>query len=267
MGKAASSWYETGFEGAEDEAAKQAMGWPPDRWWMREGETKEIVFIDDNPFCCHVHSWMTHEKKWFHETCLSKISDDGCPADGAKGVGRADYTGHLTVIDVTGYTNDEGKEFKYQLKAFPGKTKVLNKLKKKKENKGSLLGQLWTLTRADKNTPNTGDDLDHVREIDAAKLLKYVTYKGKSLKDMIEKANGNGSDAVRTREFMAHHFQIPEEGEIPLAIPLLNYPNLYAPKDANTLRAMVANAKPFNSGGGSGSGTSSSSSTSGEVDF
>jgi len=255
MGNA--SWYETGYEGAEEEAEKRAMGYPPDRLWQRAGDSKEIAFIGDDPFCIKEHQWCDSNKSWHHATCLAKI-EDSCPACAQKGVSRADYVGHYTIVDITGYTTKDGTENKNRLILLPAKTKVINKLKMKKENKGSLLGQLWTLTRSDSNSPNTGDDLDHIREIKMDGLYTVVTYKGKLLKDIISKANGNGTDAERTRKFLAHHFQIPAEGPVPEKIPQFNFPVLMAPMSIADMRAKCADAVPFNSNKtSSGSGSAS----------
>lgn len=260
------SWYETGYEGAEKEQERKSLGYPPDRWWLRAGETKEMAFIDDTPFCIREHSWRDNNDRWHHETCIAKISEEGCPADGATGVQRADYTGHYTIVDITGYVTREGKENRTRLVLLPAKTKVLNKFKLKKENRGSLLGSLFTLARADSNAPNTGDDLDFVRELKMDGLYGVVTYKGKLIKDSIDKANGSGPDAERTRKYLAHHFQIPEEGPIPEKIPVFNYAIQCAPKDPATLRELVADVKPWNKDGG-GSSSSSSGSSSDDVPF
>lgn len=260
----AKSWYDTGYDGAEEEEERRSMGYPPDRWWVPEGDTKEIVYVDDDPFCIHEHTWKDSNDSYHHATCLAKINEDGCPACVAKGVGRADYTGFLTVIDITGYVNKHGEEFKYQLKALPAKTKFLNKMRRKKENRGSLLNQLFTLTRADRNTPRTGDELDHVREIDWAGLYPRVTYKGKSVSEMISKVNAGDE---KTRKYLAHHFDIPESGDIPEEIPRLNYVNLYAPLPAKELRRLCADAQPFNSGGGRGSGAGRTSSDHDDIPF
>lgn len=264
MGK---SWYETGYEGAEKEQERRSMGYPPDRFWLKPGSQKEIVFISDDPFCINEHSWRNSEGDWFHGTCTAKINDNGCGGCGQTGVSRPDYTGHYTIVDITGYTTQKGVENKNRLILLPAKTKVINKFKFKKENRGSLLGQLWTITRADENAANTGDDLDHVRELKSMEgLLGVVTYKGKSLKEMIEKANGSGSDAEKTRKYLAHHFQIPESGPIPMKIPQFNYPVLMAPMEFGTFRAMVADAQPFKSKGGS-SGSEKTSTADDEVPF
>lgn len=257
MGSTA-SWYETGYEGAEREAEKQSFGRPPDRLWQPAGGTKEIVFVDDNPFCLKEHQWRDTGGDWHWATCIAKISDAGCPACEKATVGRPAYVGYYTLVDVSGYVTRDGEENKYRLILMPAKTKVLNKLKKKKENRGSLLNQLWNLTRADSNTPSTGDDLDHVREISMEGLYSVVTFKGKSLKEMIEKANGTGPDAERGRKYLSHFFQIPEEGEIPARIPTFNYPIILEPIEAKEMRTATANVQPY--GGKAGAATSSSSS-------
>jgi hypothetical protein len=264
MGK---SWYETGYDGAKEEAERRALGYPPDRLWQKPGSVREIVFVGDDPFCIREHQWRDSNDAWHYATCTAKIFDSGCGACGQTGVSRSDYVGHYTIIDLTGYTTEKG-ENKNRLILLPAKTKVLNKFKMKKENLGSLLGQIWNLTRADKDSPNTGDDLDHVREIKSMEgLLGVVTYKGKNLKEMLEKANGSGSDAEKTRKYLAHHFQIPESGPIPMKIPQFNYPVLMAPIETGELRGLVADAQPFNQNRGGGSSSSSSSSSADDVPF
>lgn len=265
MGK--QSWYETGYDGAKEEAERRSMGYPPDRMWQKAGSSKEIVFVGDDPFCIREHQWRDSNEDWHHATCTAKIFDAGCGACGQTGVSRSDYVGHYTIVDLTGWTSKEGQENKNRLILLPAKTKVLNKFKMKKENRGSLLGQIWSLTRADSNAPNTGDDLDHVREIKSMDgLFSVVTYKGKSLKELVEKANGTGSDAEKTRKYLAHHFQVPAEGPIPLKIPQFNYQVLMAPIEPGPLKALVADAQPFNQNGKGGS-SSTSSSTSDDVPF
>jgi len=255
MGK---SWYETGYDGAEKEQERRSLGYPPDRFWLKAGSSKEIIFISDDPFCIHEHQWRDSNGDWHHATCTAKIDDAGCGACGQTGVSRSDYVGHYTIVDVTGYKNKDDVEFKNRLMLFPAKTKVLNKFKLKKQARGSLLGQLWTITRADSNAPNTGDDLDHVREIKADRLLEAVSYKGKSLLEAIESANGTGSDAEKSRKYLAHHFQIPPDGKIALKVPQFNYPVLMAPMEFGALRSAVADAQPFNNKGKGESGGSSS---------
>lgn len=260
------SWYETGYEGAEEEAEKRSMGYPPDRFWLPAGAAKEMAFVGDDPFCVREHQWRDSNGRWHNATCLVKIDDKGCPGCGTNGVSRSDYIGHYTIVDITGYTTKNGQENKHRLVLLPAKTKVLNKLRMKKEAKGSLLGQMWNLSRADGNAPNTGDDFEHIREIKMDGLYTVVSYKGKSLKDMVDKANGSGSEAEKTRKYLAHHFQVPDEGPIPESIPQFNYPVHFEPLEYDVFQSRLSDVKPFETKGGNSS-SSSSSSSSDEVPF
>jgi hypothetical protein len=240
------SWYETGYEGAQKEADRKSFGYPPDRLWQKAEASKKIIFIGDDPFCISEHSWCDHESKWHHATCTAKINESGCGACGANGVGAANYTGHYTIIDVDGYTTSKGVEDKYRMMLLPAKTKVLTKFRDKRKIRGALINHLWLLTRSDAMAPNTGDDLDHVRELEKPEsVIDYATFKGKSVKEMIEKANGSGHESEKTRKFMSHYFQIPSDGPIPMKVPQFNYPELFKPLEYGELKSLASNAKPF----------------------
>lgn len=257
MSTTTTSWYESGYSGADREQEKRDLGTGPKRWWMGAGTTKQGVLIDDSPVCCQEHQWKVADSKFpLWATCLNGTAPDVvCTACGARGVEKPAYTGHLTIVDVTGYTTKDGKEVKFELVEFCPKLKAMNKLKLKKAAKGSLVGQLWNITRADKDTPSTGDDFDHVREAKMDELYKVVTYRGKNVSELITKANGHGDEAAKMRRFLAYNFQIPSEGEIPARIPAFNYMKLHEPMSAADLRRAVAGAVGFNSGGfGGGSG-------------
>lgn len=252
------SWYETGFDGAQREQEKRELGYGPNRLWQKPGASRELIFLDDLPFCIWEHAWKNESGKWEFATCINKIATEGCPADGAKGVQGAEYTGFLTVVDGTGYVDGKGRDHKWELIMLTPKTKVINRIKKKKESRGSLVGCMYTLTRADENTPSTGDDLDFIREGDMNKLYAVVSYKGKNLKQMIDTANAGAAEGLKVRKYLSHHFQIPAEGPIPEKIPTFNYAELLVPLGADELRSLVANAQGFKNskfgGGGGGSG-------------
>jgi len=251
-------WYETGYEGAEREAERQSFGQPPDRLWQPGGNTKEVVFVDDAPFCIREHQWRDSNGRWHWATCIAKISEQGCPACEKKPIGHAAYVGYYTLVDVSGYVTRDGEENKYRMILCPAKTKVLNKFKQKKENRGTLTGQLWNLSRADSNTASTGDDLDHVREINLKGLFDVATFKGKPLAEMISKANAPGPEGLRVRKYLSHFFRLPDEGEIPAQLPVFNYPSILAPMESADIRAAAADVQPYGAktgGGGASSGS------------
>jgi hypothetical protein len=253
------SWYETGFTGAEREAEKRELGGGPRRFWLRSGESREGVFIDDNPFCFWEHQYrVADSKEPENTTCIIKIHNE-CPACNSSTVQKGEYTGHLTFVDCTGYVSKkDGKEHKFELVEFCPKTKVMNRLKAKKEKKGSLIGQLYNVTRTDEHSPNTGDDIEFIREANLDGLYTVVTYKGRLIKDLIATANGSGPEAAKVRKYLAHHFQVPESGPIPERIPCFNYPVLHAPLEPSEMRKAISSAVGFMSKFGPSGGTSAS---------
>jgi hypothetical protein len=265
------SWYESGFTGADKEQEKRELGGGPKHWWMPAATTRQGVLVDDNPFCCQEHQWKTGDSKFpSFGTCISNIVQEQCPACASRAVQKAEYTGHLTIIDITGYKTKD-KEVRYELIEFCPKIKVLNKLKLKKTQRGSLVGLLLDISRTDKDAPNTGDDIDVVREAKMTELYKVVSYRGKNLAELIAKANTHGDEAVRVRKFLAHNFQIPTEGEIPEVIPAFNYQKLHQPMEVADFKRAIANAVSYAGGGfgsgGSGGGTPSPGSADETVPF
>lgn len=265
MSNVTKSWFETGYSGADREQEKRDIGGQPKRWWMPAGVTKQLVFIDDSPVCFDEHQWKVGDSKFpMFGTCVSKISQEPCAGCTTKGVQKSEYTGHLTVVDITGYKTKD-KEVKYELIEMAPKLKAMNKLKFKKQNKGSLIDQLYSVTRSDENAPNTGDDFDHLREANMAQLYTVVTYRGKLISELIEKANGTSDEARKMRKYLSHHFQLPETGDIPAVIPVFNYQTLHAPMEPADFRRAVAGAVGYTGGSGGsrgGGGTDGSGSAS-----
>lgn len=263
------SWYETGYSGADREIEKRELGTGPNRWWLSAGSQKQGIFVDDDPFACDEHQWRNPGSKFpLFATCLSKVAADGvCPACGGKGVDRAAYTGHLTIVDVAGWKDKDGNvRDQFELKEFCPKTTVMNKLKLKKAARGSLVGQVWTVTRATKDTASTGDDFEHVREANMEKLYTVVTFRGKNVSELITKANGHGEEAAKVRKYLAHNFQIPVDGEIPAKIPVFNYMKLHEPMNAADMRKAIANAVSMGGFGNSGNSNSGGSAGPGSAD-
>lgn len=240
------NWWETGYAGAEREAEKGELGYGPTRFWLKPKAERQLVFIDDSPFCFWEHQFKNERERPDWVTCIIKLHNE-CGGCGAKGVQKAEYVGHLTAIDITGYVDRNKVDHKYELIEFCPKTKVMNKLKSKKDRKGSLIGQLCTITRSDDHAPNTGDDLEFDREVKMEELYKLVTFRGKKICDLIEAASGAGADAARVRKFLCHNFQVPAEGEIPARIPLFNYAVLHAPLEPAALLQAVAGAQSYTS--------------------
>jgi intein/homing endonuclease len=193
--------------------------------------------------CFWAHEWRTAESFAPH-TCTCTIkSHEECAACSNANVGKAEYVGHLTAVDCTGYTSKDGTMHKFDLVEFCPKTKVMNKFKNKKLQKTSLIGQMVAVTRTDNQSPRTGDDFEFGREVDMVKMYEVVMYKGKKIKDLINTANGTGPESAKARKFLCHNFQVPEEGVIPAQVPAFNYPVLHKPLEPAELRKAVVGAQ------------------------
>ena len=236
------SWFDQGYDGAKEQAEKKELGFPPNRFWLKADASKKVVFIDDAPFCIWEHSFKDYENQKNFVTCISKFSEEGCPGCyNPTRVGKGSYTGFLTVVDLTGYTTRDGEERgKYELMFLAPKTMLLNKLRKRKENKGSLVGCIFNFSRsADKQAAATGDDLEFDRDAKLDMLYTVVTYRGKNISETIAAANGGDAKA---NKFLRHHFQL-DDGPIPAKIPVFNYANHLKPMDAKDMRAFTNGAQ------------------------
>jgi len=166
------SWADDGFEGlpeAEKEYEKR-MSNDIQRFWLKPGTTKEIVFETDQPICFWEHqlnlngSWLN----WF--TCRSKL-EGGCPI--CESGDNASYVGIFLARDMTGYTSKKsGKQVGIGRRIFfVAKKKTLTQIKTLKERReGGLVGLRFAVTRSDENSASCGDLFDSVGKEDLAGL-------------------------------------------------------------------------------------------------
>lgn len=265
MSEEKKNWFDTGYGGAERESERRELGYGPKRFWLKPKGRIELVFVDDSPFAFPEHQWkLEGQKQPEFGTCILGVHNE-CAGCSGKGVQKAEYTGHLTAIDCTGYMDKNGTEHKFELVEFCPKNKVMLKLKNKKERTGSLIAQLFSVFRTDEQSPNTGDDFDLVREVQMPGLYARATYHGKSLKDMIAVANGSGAEAAKVRKYLAHHFDIPAEGAIPEVIPVFNYVNLHAPMAPADFARAIIGAQAY-TGGNFGPGPGKTAPATGKAD-
>ena len=47
-------WFDTGYDGLDDAMKKERARWQP-RFWLKEGEKRKIIFLDDEPLCFYEH--------------------------------------------------------------------------------------------------------------------------------------------------------------------------------------------------------------------
>ncbi len=163
-------WHSTGFDGMEEEEERRAAA-QVRRFWLPPDAEGEITFVDDMenaPFNMWEHNLKINGnwRNWY--TCINKSQpgEVDCPIcdDG----NRPYYVGFFTVIDHREWTDKKGNKHVNEVKLFPAKLNVLKKLKRQLEKQGTLTGKRFTVFRADRKTPATGDDFEFVGDTDIA---------------------------------------------------------------------------------------------------
>lgn len=248
------SWYETGFDGisGEEQRLDEAQG--PHRLWIPGGASKDVVWCDDEPVCVHEHNpkMNGNYRNWL--TCLQGVHDEVvcCQKLGPK---SRYYVGYLTAVDCSEWTDNRGNKHQFEMRLVPLKLRSLKKFRRKKDDRGSMVGTMWTMHREDDNAASIGDDWDFLRDADMERMFDHVNYRGTKLAEMWEQAEGDPEAMARVQRV----FQIKpnEEGKLPRIVPAFNYFEVLKPKTPKELRLLLgAVEKDEESGGGRSTGSS-----------
>lgn len=257
------SWAKQGFEHLKAEEDRVASMYGPSRVWIPAGNSQEWVFLDDNPFSFHEHnpkidgSW----RNWI--TCLQGVQDE-TPCCEILGQKSRYFTGYFTVVDLSKWTDKKGNSHQYEIKLVGAKMKTLKKLARKKEQRGSLVGCIFKVTREDDKSPNVGDDFEYVRDADLSRLFEVANFKGTKFPELFSKASEDPSamNALK-RNF---NVSFDDNQQLVKKLPIFNYYSLFEPKAAKDLRTFLKASK-IESGddfeGGAAGGSKSGSQPSG----
>jgi len=169
-------------------------------------------------------------------TCLQGVYDEVicCQKLGPK---SRYYVGYLTAVDCSAWKDQRGNTHQYEMRLVPLKLRSLKKFRRKKEDRGSLVGTLWHLHREDDNAPTIGDDWDFQRDVEMGKLFDLVCYRGKTLVEMWEEAEKDPEAMARVRRVFK--IEPDEDGKLPRVIPAFNYFEILQPKQPKDLRLML----------------------------
>lgn len=232
-------WAQMGFEGTKKEEERLATMYGPNRVWVKPGTSQEFVFVDDTPFCFYEHNpkidgnW----KNWV--TCLQSVSDGEVPCCEILGQNSRYYIGYLTVVDMSKWTDKKGNVHQYEVKLLPAKLKTLKKFKRKKEERGSLVGCIYRTTREDDKSANVGDEFEFVKDADLAKVFDAAYYKGTKLAEMYAKA----LESPEQMNILQKIFTIPlVDGKILPKVPVFNYFSIFEPKSPRDVRVALSGA-------------------------
>lgn len=252
------SWYDQGFSGIGDEERRLDESQGPHRLWIPGGASKDVVWVDDDPVCIHEHNpkMNGNYRNWL--TCQQGVYDEVvcCQKIGVKG---RYYVGYLTAVDCSEWTDQRGNRHQFEMRMVPMKLRSLKKFRRKKEDRGSMVGTMWSMHREDDNAASIGDDWDFQRDIDTEKMFDYVNYRGTKLSELWENAEGDSEAMARvTRVFQ---IKPDEEGKLPRVIPPFNYMEVLKPKSPKELRLLLGavqededdnSRRPSGSSGGGG---------------
>jgi len=155
-------WYKRNpDQGDIDSAKKESQSKSARRFYLKEKESKHVVFLDDEVFSVWEHNPVINGSEFWHFfTCRKGVdpSDPVCPMCAA-GIART-YTGYLTILDNTGWKNKKGDIIKNNRQLFPMTLKSLERYNVIKAKKTSLVGARFELTRTSKDALKLGDMWD-----------------------------------------------------------------------------------------------------------
>ncbi len=177
------SWFKKGEEGIkekqrqdairEERQSKQAF-----RFWLKEGASARILFLDDDAFFCYVHQFK-HDGSWNnYATCVKDIKP--CPICETDSKLKPVFVGHYTILDLTSYTKKDGTTVKYSKKILPAKGSAIMRLNDLKKKYGSLKGLVFEVKRYTTKDPNCGSTFDYEGKI-SKQELKNLEVKKKDL--------------------------------------------------------------------------------------
>jgi hypothetical protein len=167
-------WYNK--NGFEDLSSHATMPFTP-RFFLKSGQKKEVVFLDDTPFAFYEHQVKIGDKWQNYFVCLEGVDPRGCPL--CQNGFKRYYIGFLTIVDILGYVDKKGVEHPNNKMLYPAKYEILNKLKYKRERKGYLAGLQYEILRTSEKAANSGDDFEFVAEVD---VTQFKDKDGKPMK-------------------------------------------------------------------------------------
>jgi hypothetical protein len=242
MTDAPANWYDSGYGGMKKEEDRIAQMGIPQRFWMPAGESREFVFLEDEPFCIYEHNPKMNGnfRNWI--TCVKGILDGPAPCCEEIGEKTRYYVGYFTVVDCSKWTDKKGNTYQYELKFLAAKLKTLKKFKRKKEDRitgggDGLVGCLYKGFREDDKSPSVGDEFEFLRTVDLSKLLAVANYKGKKMADLFQKANEDPTNLERLKKIF--DVKIDASGQVIETLPVFNYMQLLAPKSTKDLKEML----------------------------
>jgi len=222
------NWYSTGYGGVAKEEQRIQSSQGPSRFWMPAGASKDIVLVDDDPFCVNEHNAKINNNWRNHHTC-NKGLEETCFSCTHLGEKSKAFTGYLTMVDCSLWEDKKGNKYQYELKLIGAKLGLLKKWERKKKEKTSLVLSRWKVHREDDKKASTGDEWESMGVVEKPdKLFELANYRGKKLPEWWALAESKADIMA----YVKHTFQVEvgEDGKLVREIPIFNYMELLAPR-------------------------------------
>lgn len=156
-------------------AAREKGDLKPFRLYLKAGDTKEIVILDDSLddlFFTYEHN-LKNNKTGYWDIYTGCVKEDQiCPI--CESAERESYYAlMLSVIDFTPYTDRKGTEHEFSRKLMCVKPGQIGKFLRFIKREGSLRGAVFTLSRDGDSDPQIGNDIEFVEFIEEEALIEY----------------------------------------------------------------------------------------------
>jgi hypothetical protein len=185
------TWYKKGEEGIkekvkQDKLREERASKTAHRFWLKEGNSAKIMFLEDEGFFCYVHQ-LKVDGNWNNfATCVRDIKP--CPICEAGKDYKPIFTGHYSIIDFTPYEKKDGTKVKYTRKILPAKGSAIMRLHDLRKKYGKLKGLIFEVKRYSSKEPNCGGTFD---------------YDGKITKSILESINKDDLKPFNFEEVLA----------------------------------------------------------------
>jgi len=163
-----------GYERAKEYQEEQRSKYGPSRFFLKPGQTAKLTFLDSAGFYNMEHS-LKINGKWGHFfTCRSEFSE--CPlCDSPTLNSKPSYVCAYTVIDHTGYVDNNGKEHKNIKRLLVVKPRVMDKLARRKQSMdGDLTFGCFDVSRDSPDECSTGEDFSFLKRLTVDDLAKIM---------------------------------------------------------------------------------------------
>jgi hypothetical protein len=163
------SFGSTGYDGVDDAQRQTDLGRKPKRFWLPKPEKgqrvpeREIIFLDENPFCFWEHQPMVNGQKWGNFfPCNQGVwpGDPTCVMCQNRGIDRY-YIGLYTIIDCTEFTI-EGKVFSNLRRILAAKLESIKLLRQKAITYKGLVGKRFLASRTSERSARIGNVFDYM---------------------------------------------------------------------------------------------------------